>query len=176
MSKRSSFFGFLPPLSPTKRSSSTSSSPSPSALSQLVRFAGSAQMLTEEVSAQSMTTDEGETMFHFAVCLSKRLRPDSAWVVVDLGVRGWWHMPQRHLIWNLSSYMLTVSLQTCALWFAYKVFRFVIHFYQNMVVLHMQTNSMTSVGFFYFLTSLTHKRWASGPKERQNVTSHTKRP
>ena len=73
MSKRSSFFGFLPPLSPTKRSSSTSSSPSPSAISQLVRFAGSAQMLTEEVSAQSMTTDEGETMFHFAVCLSKRL-------------------------------------------------------------------------------------------------------
>ena len=46
-------------------------------------------MLTEEVSsAQSMTTDEGEAMFHYTVCQSKRLRPNSAGVVVDLGVRG----------------------------------------------------------------------------------------
>ena len=74
MSKRSSFFGFLPPLSPTKRSSSTSSSPSPSAISQLVRFAGSAQMLTEEVSAQSMTTDEGKATFHYTVCLRAQTR------------------------------------------------------------------------------------------------------
>ena len=44
-------------------------------------------MLTEEVSAQSMTTDEGKATFRYTVCLSKRLRPDSAGVVVELGVK-----------------------------------------------------------------------------------------
>ena len=41
----------------------------------------------------------------------------------------------------LESELLHVNYRyfTADLRFAYKVFRFVIHFYQNMVVLHMQT-------------------------------------
>lgn len=42
----------------------------------------------------------------------------------------------------LESELLHSNCFTADLRFAYKVFRFVIHFYQNMDVLHMQTNNV----------------------------------
>lgn len=55
MSKRSSLFSFLPPLSPTKKTSQT--------LAQLVRFTGSTSMLSEDTTKEpspSSATDEGK--------------------------------------------------------------------------------------------------------------------